>query len=155
MFDSPAETTKQPDSALDDNAKVEVRRLTPLPTIVGSPYVSYVFLLKVFHLSGLCFKVVPKLPYFHIDRKRRKNMELKDLASFFAILTILEPDSKICQFTAKLAEAGSATEGETDSTVLKEIKSHLPELQKELEAIKQNKLTLKEKIISKILTPDI
>ncbi|MFM6039534.1 MAG: hypothetical protein ACKPBB_17800 [Sphaerospermopsis kisseleviana] len=81
-------------------------------------------------------------------------MELQDLASFFAILTILEPDSKICQFTAKLATAGSATEGETDTAVLKEIKNHLPELQKELETIKQNKLALKEKVITKILTPD-
>ncbi|MFM5981750.1 MAG: hypothetical protein ACKO9I_14520 [Sphaerospermopsis kisseleviana] len=81
-------------------------------------------------------------------------MELQDLASFFAILTILEPDSKICQFTAKLATAGSATEGETDTAVLKEIKNHLPELQKELETIKQNKLALKAKVITKILTPD-
>ncbi|OPH11019.1 hypothetical protein [Cylindrospermopsis raciborskii] len=81
-------------------------------------------------------------------------MQLQDLASFFAILTILEPDSKICQFTAKLATAGSATEGETDTTVLKEIKKHLPELQKELDAIKDNKLALKEKVITKILAPD-
>lgn len=81
-------------------------------------------------------------------------MELQDLASFFAILTILEPDSKICQFTAKLATAGSATEGETDTAVLKEIKNHLPELQKELATIKQNKLALKAKVITKILTPD-
>ncbi|MBG0743728.1 MAG: hypothetical protein IV298_09630 [Cylindrospermopsis raciborskii KL1] len=81
-------------------------------------------------------------------------MQLQDLASFFAVLTILEPDSKICQFTAKLATAGSATEGETDTAVLKEIKKHLPELQKELDAIKDNKLALKEKVITKILTPD-
>ncbi|KRH96788.1 MULTISPECIES: hypothetical protein [Cylindrospermopsis] len=81
-------------------------------------------------------------------------MQLQDLASFFAVLTILEPDSKICQFTAKLATAGSATEGETDTAVLKEIKKHLPELQKELDAIKDNKLALKEKVITKILAPD-
>lgn len=38
-------------------------------------------------------------------------MELKDLAEMFAILTILEPDTKICQLTARLATAGSATAG--------------------------------------------
>lgn len=81
-------------------------------------------------------------------------MELTDLANFFAILTILEPDSKICQFTAKLATAGTATEEETDTTVLREMKKHLPELQKELDTLKANKLELTKKVVAKILTPD-
>ncbi|BAY49050.1 hypothetical protein SAMD00079811_66790 [Scytonema sp. HK-05] len=81
-------------------------------------------------------------------------MELTDLANFFAILTILEPDSKICQFTIKLADFGTATEGETDTMILREMKKHLPELQKELQEIKENKLELKQKIVTKILTPD-
>ena len=81
-------------------------------------------------------------------------MQLTDLANFFAILTILEPDSKIAQYSAKLATAGTATEGETDTAVLRELKKHLPELQKELDTIQTNKLELKQKIITKILTPD-
>ena len=81
-------------------------------------------------------------------------MQLTDLANFLAILTILEPDSKIAQFTARLATAGSATEGETDTSVLREIKQHLPELEKELQGINEKKLELKEKIVTKILTPD-
>ncbi len=81
-------------------------------------------------------------------------MQLTDLANFLAILTIVEPNSKIAQYTVKLATADTASEGETDTTVLREIKKHLPELQKELDAIQQKKLELKEKVVTKILTPD-
>ncbi|MFB2839564.1 hypothetical protein [Floridanema evergladense] len=83
-----------------------------------------------------------------------RNIELKDLAEVFAILTILEPDAKICQLTARLAIAGTATAGETDTTVLKEIKSCLPELEAELKGVSEKKLDLKEKVLVKILTPD-
>ncbi|MCP6758457.1 MAG: hypothetical protein NHB32_06695 [Fischerella sp. CENA71] len=82
-------------------------------------------------------------------------MQLTELANFLAILTIVDSDSKIAQYTVKLAQADTVVnEGETDTTVLREIKKHLPELQKELNAIQQNKLELKEKVITKILTPD-
>ncbi|MBD2677313.1 MULTISPECIES: hypothetical protein [Nostoc] len=82
-------------------------------------------------------------------------MQLSDLANFLAILTIVDSDSKIAEYTVKLAQADTvANTGDTDTTVLKEIKKHLPELQKELDAVQQNKLELKEKVIKKILTPD-
>ncbi|MDZ8108760.1 MAG: hypothetical protein RM338_24480 [Nostoc sp. DedQUE12a] len=82
-------------------------------------------------------------------------MQLSDLANFLAILTIVDSDSKIAEYTVKLAQADTVVNtGDTDTTVLKEIKKHLPELQKELDAVQQNKLELKEKVIKKILTPD-
>ncbi|GAB1541192.1 hypothetical protein NUACC21_38620 [Scytonema sp. NUACC21] len=82
-------------------------------------------------------------------------MQLTELANFLAILTIVDSDSKIAEYTVKLAQADTVVnQGETDTTVLREIKKHLPELQKELDAIQQNKLELKEKVITKILTPD-
>ncbi len=81
-------------------------------------------------------------------------MELKSLAETFAVLTILEPSSKICQLTARLANAGTTTEEETDTEVMKVIKASLPELQKELNSIKETKLKIVEKVLAKILTPD-
>ncbi|GEM_PF-2811704 len=82
-------------------------------------------------------------------------MQLTELANFLAILTIVDSDSKIAQYTVKLAQADTVVnEGETDTTVLRDIKKHLPELQQELDAIQKNKLELKEKVITKILTPD-
>ncbi|MBE9251055.1 hypothetical protein IQ226_18360 [Dolichospermum sp. LEGE 00240] len=86
--------------------------------------------------------------------KIRGDMELKNLAEMFAILTILEPDTKICQLTARLAAAGSATEGETDTAVIKEIKGCLSDLQKELNDVNNKKLQAKEKLLTRILTPD-
>lgn len=82
-------------------------------------------------------------------------MQLTELANFLAILTIVDSDSKIAEYTIKLAQADTVVnEGETDTTVLMDIKKHLPEVQKELDAIQQKKLALKEKVIAKILTPD-
>lgn len=81
-------------------------------------------------------------------------MEVKDLAEMFAILTILEPDTKICQLTARLATAGSATEGETDTAVIKEIKACLSQLEAELKEVNEKKLEGKQKLLTKILTPD-
>jgi hypothetical protein len=81
-------------------------------------------------------------------------MELKDLAEMFAILTILEPDTKICQLTARLATAGSSTAGETDTAVIKEIKSCLSDLQAELKEVNDKKLEGKQKLLTRILTPD-
>ena len=81
-------------------------------------------------------------------------MELKNLAEMFAILTILEPNTKICQLTVRLANAGSATEGETDTQVVKEIKNSLVELEKELKDIQGKKLEAKQRLLTKILTPD-
>ncbi|WP_445633690.1 hypothetical protein NSTC745_05390 [Nostoc sp. DSM 114161] len=82
-------------------------------------------------------------------------MQLSDLTNFLAILTIVDSDSKIAEYTIKLAQADTVVNtGDTDTTVLRDIKKHLPELQKELDAIQQNKLELKEKVIKKILTPD-
>ena len=81
-------------------------------------------------------------------------MDIKSLAETFAVLTILEPSSKICQLTARLAIAGTTTEEETDTAVLKEIKASLPELEKELKGIKEAKLKAVEKVVTKILTPD-
>jgi hypothetical protein len=82
-------------------------------------------------------------------------MQISELANFLAILTIVDSDSKIAEYTIKLAQADTVVnEGETDTTVLMDIKKHLPELQKELDAIQQKKLALKEKVIAKILTPD-
>ncbi|MGB8686525.1 MAG: hypothetical protein WCD53_04205 [Microcoleus sp.] len=72
----------------------------------------------------------------------------------FAILTILEPDAKICQLTARLATAGSATEGETDTAVIKEIKGCLSQLEAELKEVNEKKLEGKQKLLTKILTPD-
>ena len=81
-------------------------------------------------------------------------MELKNLAEMFAILTILEPNTKICQLAVRLANAGSATEGETDTQVVKEIKNSLVELEKELKDIQGKKLEAKQRLLTKILTPD-
>ena len=81
-------------------------------------------------------------------------MQLQELAEMFAILTILEPDAKICQLTARLAQAGSATEGETDFAVIKEIKNSLSDLEAELKEVNDKKLESKQKLLTRILTPD-
>ncbi len=60
-----------------------------------------------------------------------------------AILTILEPDSKTCQAVIRLAQAGTATEGETDTSILLEIKnSFKSDIEKELEEVNSKKLEI-------------
>ena len=81
-------------------------------------------------------------------------MDLKNLAEMFAILTILEPNSKLCQFTARLATAGSATKSETDTAVNKEIKANIAQNEAELKTINSKKLSSKEALMVRILTPD-
>jgi len=84
-------------------------------------------------------------------------MELQSLAKTLAFLTILEPGSKTCELVIKLAKAGTTTtEGDekTDTAIIKEIKAHLPELQKELAGIKPAKFAAVERLMVKILTPD-
>ena len=50
--------------------------------------------------------------------------------------------------------AGSASEGETDFSVIKEIKNSLSELEAELKEVNEKKLEGKQKLLTKILTPD-
>ena len=56
-------------------------------------------------------------------------MTPKDLADFFALLSILEPDTITCKLAARLATAGTATDGETDTAVIKELREHAEAIQ--------------------------
>lgn len=78
-------------------------------------------------------------------------MELEQLAQFFAILTVLEPDAEVCKFTAKLAEAGTATAESTDFSVIKEIKNNVSKIKEELDTLDKGKLDRMQGVIAKIL----
>ena len=62
-------------------------------------------------------------------------MSPKELAEFLALLTMLEPDSIICKLTIRLAAAGTATEGETDTSVLKDVRANAKAIAAELATV--------------------
>lgn len=80
-------------------------------------------------------------------------MTIQQLAEFFSLLTILEPDTITCQLAARLATAGTATDEETDISVLKEIRTHAAQITKELTSVSQTSLDRKKALIAKYLTP--
>ncbi|NEP90917.1 MAG: hypothetical protein F6K18_31180 [Okeania sp. SIO2C2] len=52
----------------------------------------------------------------------------------------------------RLAQAGTATEGETDTSILLEIKNSLKsDIEKELEEVNSKKLEIKQNLIAKFL----
>ncbi len=78
-------------------------------------------------------------------------MTLNELAEFFAILTILEPDSEVCKAAARLAQAGTATEGETDTKVLLDLKNYTDKMVAELKEVDEKSLERKQGLVTKIL----
>jgi hypothetical protein len=81
-------------------------------------------------------------------------MKPQDLASFFALLTLLEPDTITCKLAARLAAAGTATDGETDSAVLMELRQHADQIAKELASVdsasKERRANLVDKFLSAV-----
>lgn len=78
-------------------------------------------------------------------------MTPKDLADFFALLTILEPDTITCKLAARLATAGTATDGETDTAVVKELREHAEAIQKELATVAEGKLEQKAALVARFI----
>ena len=77
-------------------------------------------------------------------------MEINKFAEIIAVLTILEPESKTCQSVVNLAQAGTATEGDTDISVLVDINNnHKKEIEAELMNVSELNLEKKQKLISK------
>lgn len=78
-------------------------------------------------------------------------MTPQQLAEFFALLTILEPDTITCKLAARLATAGTATEGGTDTSVLKELREHAAKIADELKTVSESKLDRKSALVAKFL----
>ncbi len=78
-------------------------------------------------------------------------MTPKELADFFALLSILEPDTITCKLAARLATAGTATSGETDTQVIKEMREHAAKIAEELATITSDKLDRKANLVAKFL----
>ena len=78
-------------------------------------------------------------------------MKIEEIAETFALLMILEPETKTCQAIIKLAEAGTSTGGDTDISVLKEIKADKDEIEKELKEIADSHFGRREELVKKFL----
>ncbi|MEZ4448935.1 MAG: hypothetical protein R3B09_05585 [Nannocystaceae bacterium] len=78
-------------------------------------------------------------------------MTPKDLAEFFALLSILEPDTITCKLAARLATAGTATDGETDTAVIKELREHAESIEKELATVAGDALEKKTALVSRFI----
>jgi len=81
-------------------------------------------------------------------------MTPRQLAEFFALLSILEPDSVTCRLAARLAAAGTATAGETDTAVLKELREHAARIAEELRALSEPQLARKAALVARLLAAD-
>lgn len=79
-------------------------------------------------------------------------MTTEELAKFFALLTILEPKADICVNARRLAAAGTATADETDTDVLRELRSDSGSIASELASVKIEKLEQKTRLVAKFLT---
>lgn len=73
------------------------------------------------------------------------------LAEFFALLSILEPDTVTCKLVARLATAGTATSGETDTAVIKELREHAVQIAAELATVNEGKLDRKAALVAKFI----
>lgn len=78
-------------------------------------------------------------------------MTPKDLAEFFALLSILEPDTITCKLAARLAAAGTATDGETDTAVIKELRDHAEAIASELASVAEGKLEQKTALVARFI----
>lgn len=76
-------------------------------------------------------------------------MSPKELAEFFALLTILEPDTIICKLAARLATASTASEGETDHNIILEMRQHSAQIAEELASLSAAKLDRKAALVGK------
>lgn len=79
-------------------------------------------------------------------------MTPKELAEFFALLTMLEPDTITCQLAARLATAGTATEGETDTAVLKAVRENAEQITKELAEVNAANQDRRAALVAKFLS---
>lgn len=73
------------------------------------------------------------------------------LAEFFALLSILEPDTVTCRLVVRLAAAGTATAGETDTAVLKELREHAARIAEELTTVSESQLARKAALVARFL----
>ncbi|MER7001114.1 hypothetical protein [Streptomyces sp. NPDC000410] len=78
-------------------------------------------------------------------------MTTEELAKFYALLTILEPQEQTCLQAARLAEVGTAGDGDTDTTVVKQLKTHADKIAAELASVSPEKLQRKTAAIAKFL----
>ncbi|MET9730562.1 hypothetical protein ABZZ79_07850 [Streptomyces sp. NPDC006458] len=78
-------------------------------------------------------------------------MTTEELAKFYALLTILEPKAQTCVQAARLAEVGTAGDGDTDTTVAKQLKAHTAKIATELASVSPEQLQRKTAAIAKLL----
>lgn len=78
-------------------------------------------------------------------------MEAQELARFYALLAILEPDAVTCEFSARIAEAGTATDIETDTAVTAKFRSDAGKIAAELASVSDERLDRKAATIAKLL----
>lgn len=79
-------------------------------------------------------------------------MTTQQVAEFFSLLTILEPDTITCKLAARLASAGTATEEETDIAVIKQLREHADQINKELASVDPGLLDRKKALIAKYIS---
>ncbi|MGC0327556.1 hypothetical protein RKD23_000546 [Streptomyces sp. SAI-170] len=78
-------------------------------------------------------------------------MTTEELAKFYALLTILEPRAELCVQASRLAEVGTAGEGDTDTTVVTQLRNHADRIASELASVSPEKLQKKTATIAKFL----
>lgn len=74
-------------------------------------------------------------------------MKLQDLTNTFALLMTAEPDSEICAIITRLAKASTATDEETDMSIVREVRARRDELEAELGRLDQSQLVRKSLLL--------
>ncbi|MBW5483043.1 hypothetical protein [Streptomyces bambusae] len=87
------------------------------------------------------------------SKRRESVMTTEELAKFYALLTILEPQTQVCLHSARLAEVGTVGDGntDTDTAVLKQLKTHADKISAELASVKPEKLQRKTEATAKLI----
>ncbi|MFJ3100488.1 hypothetical protein [Streptomyces sp. NPDC086835] len=80
-------------------------------------------------------------------------MNTTRLAEFYALLSMLEPDTETCRLAQRLADAGTTGQagGDSDTSVLKELRGKADQVARELSSVDAKKIDDKSELIAKML----
>jgi hypothetical protein len=85
--------------------------------------------------------------------RKDAQMNTDRLAEFYALLTMLEPDTETCRLAQRLADVGTTgLVGESsDTTVLQELRGKADKVARELSSVDSAKIDAKSELIAKML----
>ncbi|MEV4683299.1 hypothetical protein [Streptomyces kurssanovii] len=81
-------------------------------------------------------------------------MNTTRLAEFYALLSMLEPDTETCRLAQRLADAGTTKQAageDSDTSVLKELRGKADQVARELSSVDAKKIDDKSELIAKML----